>query len=88
MRPPFAALGLEQLVPSFNLAVIGILDLQPGRTAAVALMGSTRPLGHDALEMASGNVAQTRGVSRRVLRPQRVQTARGLQEIPGEVRAA
>ena len=52
MRAPFAALGLEQLVPSFHLAVLGILDLQPRCAAAVALVGSTRPLRHDALEIA------------------------------------
>ena len=34
------ALRSEQLVPSFHLAVIRILDLQPARGATIALVGS------------------------------------------------
>ena len=42
----------EQLVPTLRLAVMKILNFQPRRATAVALIRALAPLGHDALEIA------------------------------------
>ena len=55
---PLGTLCGKQLVSAFHLAVVRILNLQPRRTAAVALIRSTRQLRDDVLEITPGDVRQ------------------------------
>ena len=58
------ARGVEQLVSSVHLAVRGILDLEPGCPAAVALIGAFRPLRPDALQVTlAGELPAARNAS-------------------------
>ncbi len=42
---------LEQLAPAVHLRVRGVLDLEPARAAAVALVDATSPLPDDAFQL-------------------------------------
>ena len=43
--------GREQLVTIAHLRVLGILDLQPGRSASISTLRATSEFAHDAFEV-------------------------------------
>jgi hypothetical protein len=56
-----AVSGLEQFTPTGHLRVVGILDLQPGRRDAVALVPPACPFRHDATKIARAGRSKQRG---------------------------